>query len=80
MGALIQINADSVIGTTGFKDKSFCKKLIKNGWINIVASDAHSLNLRANHMHQAYDYVATKYGSDYAKLLFYKNPIKFIDG
>jgi protein-tyrosine phosphatase len=79
MGALIQINADSVLGLTGFGDKRFCKKLLKNGWVDIIASDAHGYDDRANHMGQCYEYVSKKYGTDYAELLFYENPSKIID-
>lgn len=41
-GALIQINADSLFGKNGFKTKLFCKKLIKEQLIDLVASDVHS--------------------------------------
>lgn len=41
-GALIQINADSLFGKNGFRAKHFCKKLIKEGLINLIASDEHS--------------------------------------
>jgi protein-tyrosine phosphatase len=78
MGALIQINADSVLGLTGLKDKHLCKKLLKNNQVDIIASDTHGITQRANHMRQAYDYVANKYGTGYANKIFYDNPIKII--
>jgi protein-tyrosine phosphatase len=78
MGALIQINADSVLGLTGIKDKFFCKKLLKSDYVDIIASDSHGLTQRANNMRQAYNYIARKYGSIYAKRLFYDNPYKII--
>lgn len=41
-GALIQVNADSVIGKNGLKTKFFTNKLIKRGLVDFVASDVHS--------------------------------------
>jgi protein-tyrosine phosphatase len=78
MGALIQINADSVLGLTGFGDKRFCKKLLKNEWVDIIASDTHGHDERNSHMGQCYEYISNKYDSDYANLLFYKNPNKLL--
>ncbi|MBE6133347.1 MAG: hypothetical protein E7178_01620 [Erysipelotrichaceae bacterium] len=41
-GALIQINSNSYLGLTTWKEKRFTRKLIKNGHVDYVASDTHS--------------------------------------
>ena len=41
-GALIQINSDSYLGYTSWKEKRFVKKLLKNNLVDYVASDTHS--------------------------------------
>lgn len=41
-GALIQINSNSYLGLTTWKEKRFTKKLLKNGLVDFVASDTHS--------------------------------------
>ena len=41
-GALIQINSNSYLGMTTWKEKRFVKKLLKNGLVDYVASDTHS--------------------------------------
>lgn len=41
-GALIQINSNSYLGLTTFKEKRFTKLLLKKGLVNYVASDTHS--------------------------------------
>ena len=41
-GALIQINSNSYLGLTTWKEKRFTRKLIKNGLVDYVASDTHS--------------------------------------
>ena len=41
-GALIQINSDSILGYTSWKEKRFVRKLLKNNLVDYVASDTHS--------------------------------------
>ena len=41
-GALIQINSNSYLGMTTWKEKRFTKKLLKKGLVDYVASDTHS--------------------------------------
>lgn len=78
MGALIQINADSVLGLDGFSAKQFCRKLLKKGWADIIASDAHNRSDRACNLKECRVYTEKKYGSDYAALLFYDNPMRIL--
>lgn len=78
-GALIQVNADSVLGMNGKAGERFCRKILKNQWAGIVASDAHGSDRRASQLGKAMEYIAKKYGEDYAELLFYGNPKKIID-
>ena len=41
-GALIQINSNSILGLTTWKEKRFTKKLLKLDLVDFVASDTHS--------------------------------------
>jgi len=41
-GAKIQINSNSYLGMTTWKEKRFVKKLLKKGLVDFVASDTHS--------------------------------------
>lgn len=79
MGALIQVNADSVLGMSGWKEKQFCKKLLKQGWADIVASDAHDMSERASHMAICKTNIEKKYGEEYAERLFVKNPMRILN-
>ena len=57
-GALIQVNARSLMDKT-FKDEyKFARKLIKEKLVDVVASDVHFG--RINYMAKAYDFVAKK--------------------
>jgi protein-tyrosine phosphatase len=68
LGALIQINASSVLGSRGFFTKRWIKKLIKEDYVDFIASDSHTL--RPNLMSDAYAYVAKKFTADKANKLF----------
>ncbi len=78
-GACIQLNADSILGLAGKQAERFCRKVLKKGMADLVASDAHGIRRRANHMGQCRKYVAGKYGEAYAGSLFGGNAQKILD-
>lgn len=78
LGALIQINADSILGLNGLKTKGCCNKLLKNQLADIVASDAHGVKERSCNMEKCCAKVRKKYGSECAKTLFYSNPKRIL--
>ena len=78
MGALVQVNADAVLGNDGRAAKKICRKLFKNMDVDIIASDSHNTSTRVNNLAKCYDYVVKKYGSDYADLLFKQNPARIV--
>ncbi len=77
-GAYIQVNADSILGLDGKVGEKFSRKILKKGWADIVASDAHGVDKRACHLGDCMEYVTRKYGEEYAELLFDENPGKVI--
>lgn len=79
MGAMIQINADSVLGLDGRAAEKFCKKLLKHEWADVIASDTHDRKERACHMAECQALVTKKYGSEYAHILFAANPKRIIN-
>ena len=78
IGALIQVNAAAILGKEGFGTKQYCKKLLKNGWIDFVASDSHDMKQRVCYMEKCYDYLCKKYGEKVADRLTIKNARKLI--
>ena len=79
MGALIQNNADAVLGLEGRRTKKFCKKLLKNKLTDVIASDSHGIKNRVCNMQKCYEYVAKKYTENYADRLFADNPWQIIN-
>ena len=73
MGALLQLNADSVMGANGFGVKRFCHKLLKAGQVHFIASDAHDVKHRPPLLRECFLRVHKKYGREYAAALFYDN-------
>ncbi len=74
MGALIQVNADSIIGAEGFSAKRFCHKLLKNQMVHFVGSDCHGTARRVPKIGIAYNYILKKFGKNYADKIFAVNP------
>lgn len=73
MGALIQVNADSVLGQNGLPIKRFCRRLLESGCVHFIASDAHDYNKRPPLLRECFLHVHKKYGPSYAAQLFYHN-------
>lgn len=79
IGAYIQINADSILGKTGFAVKQAVKYYFKNNLVDFVSSDAHDLKTRKPELAAAYSYVVKKFGEGYAAKLFRDNAIDMLN-
>lgn len=78
MGALIQVNADAVLGIDGFKAKQYTKKLLKSGYVDFVASDSHGMKKRKNNLGKCRDYLYKKYDSQYVDEIMEENALAII--
>lgn len=78
-GALLQVNANSIMGGHGGKEKRFCRKLIKYDLLNFVGTDAHRDDTRKPEIQKCVQWVIRKYGEEYARLIFESNPQKIIN-
>lgn len=79
-GALMQINALSLLGKHGERAKSLAFKLISNNLAHFVASDCHDARHRSMKLVESYEIISRNWGKEVADLLFYKNPLKVIKG
>jgi protein-tyrosine phosphatase len=80
MGALVQLNADSVLGKRGFTLKRFCHRLLKQGKAHFIASDAHDRLNRTPLLRECFEYVSKRYGEDYAQVLLRDNARALLSG
>lgn len=68
-GALLQVNADSLLHPQGFLERRFLKTLLREGAIDVVASDAHNDQSRPINMKDAYEWLMTHTDEAYARHL-----------
>ena len=78
MGALIQVNAGAILGDEGRAQKKYCKKMLQNGLVDIVASDSHGIKYRTNQMGKCKQYLTKKYDPTYVLMITEENPRKII--
>ena len=76
LGALIQVNAESIVKPYGFKEKRFVKKLLDENLVDFIASDIHQN--RINYLKKAYSKIQKKYGKKRADELFKDNAEKYL--
>lgn len=78
-GALIQINASSIVGKNGPDAENTCDILLKNNMVHVIGTDAHSSTRRRPLIKEAYEYVCNEFGNKLSDELFYKNAKTIID-
>lgn len=72
LGVALQINTDSVMAKLS-SEASFCRKLIKEGYIHFFGSDCHRLNWRPPLMKSAVDTLRKKISDDILDKILYTN-------
>lgn len=77
-GALVQVNANSVMGKHGGKEKRFCRKLLKCGLVDFIATDAHRDDMRKPELAECAKWMVHRFGEEEARVLFEINPLKII--
>jgi protein-tyrosine phosphatase len=73
-GALFQLTAMSITGDFGKHICKFSLHLLKEGYVDFVASDAHSTNRRIPVLSRAYTEVTDILDADEARKMFTDNP------
>ena len=79
LGIYLQINADSVDGSFFDENVRWCRKLIKEGYIYFISTDAHDLENRTPVIRDALKWIKKKCGEDTAERLFRANAQAVID-
>ena len=70
--------AAALIGKDGWGYKRFTGKLLREGMIDFVGSDAHNTSDRACHIGKAYTHVVRKIGKNEADRIFIQNPAEIV--
>lgn len=80
MGAYIQINAESILGQSGFSIKHFSRRLMKRDLVHFVGSDAHNMTNRKPQIGRCAECLARKMGRGYMEKILVENPQRIIEG
>lgn len=79
LGARIQVNVGSVMGAFGFRAKHFCRSILKAGYVDYVASDAHDTARRTAQLRQCAQYLEKRFGDEYADYILRNGAAEFLD-
>lgn len=75
LGAWVQVNAGSVLGGEGWKQKRLCRRWLKDGCVHLVASDSHHADrCRLPNLGQAARVIEKRLGNDSARKVLFDNP------
>lgn len=75
----IQVNASSILGTAGAREKKIAKRMLNDYLVSFIASDAHGTHQRKPVLSECAKYIETHYGAERMETLFYRNPKSIID-
>lgn len=74
LGALIQINARTIIEPHGFLTKRWLRKMMEAGYCDLAATDAHNVSSRPCMMQRCYDTLTSEWGEETARRLCISTP------
>jgi len=78
LGAVMQINASSLFHGLMSQRRRQCMKLLGEGLVDVVASDAHDPEMRTPSLKKAAEFLISKFGFEYAEQLLWENPMRII--
>ena len=77
-GAKIQVNAGSLLGREGLRQKLFSWKLLKLGLVDAVASDAHDPRYRPPELWECGRKIENKLGQARARRVLWESPLEIL--
>lgn len=77
-GVLLQCDSGAFTGDFGFGQKHKSKGLLKRGLVDLIASDAHSVNGRNSDLSRCVSFIEDSVGERYCRSLFYKKPLEVL--
>ncbi|HXB68865.1 MAG TPA: CpsB/CapC family capsule biosynthesis tyrosine phosphatase [Candidatus Acidoferrales bacterium] len=80
LGCLVQVTALSICGGFGRTAGGVANRLLEQGLVHVVASDAHDPEHRHARLDEAYGIVKSRYGEEEADILFTHNPKDIVEG
>lgn len=78
-GAFIQVNTTSILGLDKLVKPKSVIKMIKEGLVDFIASDAHNLNVRKPNLLTCYSFLKKHVPEDLLHKIMIDNPKKILD-
>ena len=76
----VQINRDSLLGHFGRRCHACSEFMLTQGWVNLIASDAHWVDQRNTDWSEALEQLYRYYGHSVMKRCVKENPLKILQG
>lgn len=77
-GAILQMNADSLTGGMFDSQVKWCRKLMQEGYISMIGTDAHNTDDRGPYVKDAVDWMKKKLSPDALEDILYNNAMKML--
>ena len=77
-GAMLQVNADGLLGAVGSAAVEAALDWIARGWVSFIATDAHGTRSRRPRMTEAMQLIAKRVGPDVAERVCIENAARVI--
>jgi protein-tyrosine phosphatase len=79
-GCLMQVTAGSVLGSFGAEIQGFAQRLLCDGLVHFLATDAHGCHTRRPLMRRAFEHAETLVGEELAYEMCCRNPRRVLAG
>jgi protein-tyrosine phosphatase len=77
-GALVQLNSGSLLGEYGENVRSAATRFLKEGWVDLIASDNHARPDRSPSLRAVWEYLRARGLEELARLLLSTNPQRIL--
>jgi protein-tyrosine phosphatase len=78
-GVWLQLTAGSLTGSFGRRARYWAERMLSEGMVQILATDAHNTGDRPPRLAEARDIAATRCGNDEAERLVWSRPLAILD-
>ncbi len=79
-GAVLQVNATSLLGAFGKDVMKGSWRLVHGGLVSVIATDAHSVGTRRPRLREAIDAIARECSEEFAGIVCVQNPGRILAG
>lgn len=78
-GVWMQVTAGAIVGKFGRRARYWSERLLNDGWVHIVASDAHTTSVRSPTMSDAHTLTEKLLGKEETRRIFIERPQAILD-